>query len=636
MGICDFCTVNLISAENISRSIHGRTLFEGLSIGIQAGDKVALVGHNGAGKSTLLRILVGIDQPDTGKVAVRNGVRIGWLPQQPHWPEGTSIRNIIFSDDNLVAGLVAKYKLAMEHPENLTDDETIKLTSAMDENQAWDYETRVSEVLGALGIHHLDDKVDRLSGGQMKRVALAAALLAEPDLLLMDEPTNHLDIQAIEWLENKLAAQNLAFLVITHDRYFLDSISKEIWELDNGKVFRHKGNYAYYLEKKQERLSLEKVTAERAAQLLKKEVEWMRRQPKARGTKAKYRIENVEVLRQKAKGPKERPDIELQLGTKKLGGKILEVENLSFGYGQRLLLNNYTYTFRKGDKIGIVGKNGAGKSTFLDLLLGRKQPQNGEIMWGQTVNTGYYTQQVDSLNEANRVIDEIKEIAEVVTLADGSTISISQLLERFLFPVSVQYDYVGKLSGGERRRLQLLKVLVKQPNFLVLDEPTNDLDLDTLNVLEEFLESWKGCLMLVSHDRYFMDRLVDHLFVFEGDGTVKDFPGNYTDYRDWADEQKANKMVKTNPKEKEKVEPIVAKPEPTIQKIKASFKEQQEFKNLDELIPQLEERRASLAQKMADGSVRVEDWKTVTTELESLQNEIDEKTLRWLELSEKV
>lgn len=627
----------MISAENISRSIHGRTLFEGLSIGIQAGEKVALVGHNGAGKSTLLKILAGIDEPDTGKVARRNGIKVGWLPQQPHWPAGTTIRSILFSDDNPVAALVTKYKMAMEYPERLTENETVELTSLMDENNAWDYEARVTEVLGALGIHHLDAVVDNLSGGQMKRVALASALLSEPDLLLMDEPTNHLDIEAIEWLENRLSAQNQAFLVITHDRYFLDSIAKEIWELDAGKVFRHKGQYAYYLEKKQERVALEKVTAERAAQLLKKEVEWMRRQPKARGTKAKYRIDNVEVLRQKAKGPKERADIELQLGSKKLGGKILEVDNLNFAYGPRVMLNDFSYTFRKGDKIGIVGKNGAGKSTFLDLLLGRKMPDSGTIDWGETVKTGYYTQQIDSLNDANRVIDEIKEIAEVITLADGSTISISQLLERFLFPVSVQYDYVGKLSGGERRRLQLLKVLVIQPNYLVLDEPTNDLDLDTLNVLEEFLESWTGCLMLVSHDRYFMDRLVDHLFVFESDGTVKDFPGNYTDYREYAEEQKVLKAQEANSiKQVPAAVTQTVKETGTSAKTKASFKEQQEFKLLDASIPALEEKQAILQQKIASGEVKPEDWKALTQELESLRAEIDEKTLRWLELSEKV
>ncbi len=629
--------MNLISAENISRSIHGRTLFDGLSIGIQAGEKVALVGHNGAGKSTLLKILAGISEPDTGKVALRNGIRVGWLPQQPHWPDGTSIRNILFSEDNPVAALVAKYTMAMEHPETLSDSETVELTSAMEENNAWDYEARVNEVLGALGIHHLDDVVNNLSGGQMKRVALAAALLSEPDLLLMDEPTNHLDIEAIEWLENRLSAQNLAFLVITHDRYFLDSIAKEIWELDGGKIFRHKGQYAYYLEKKQERIALEKVTAERAAQLLKKEVEWMRRQPKARGTKAKYRIENVEVLRQKAKGPKERADIELQLGSKKLGGKILEVDNLTFAYGDRVMLGDFSYTFRKGDKIGIVGKNGAGKSTFLDLLLQRKSPESGTIAWGQTVKTGYYTQQIDSLNDANRVIDEVKEIAEVITLADGSTISISQLLERFLFPVTVQYDYVGKLSGGERRRLQLLKVLVMQPNFLVLDEPTNDLDLDTLNVLEDFLESWTGCLMLVSHDRYFMDRLVDHLFVFDGAGTVKDFPGNYTDYREYAEEQKAGKAQEALiAKQAPKPARSVAKENSSGTKEKAGFKEQQEFKMLDSAIPALEFKKSELEQKIALGEVKPEDWKALTQELEALRLEIDEKTLRWLELSEKV
>jgi len=616
--------VNFLSAESLSKSFNDRWLFKDLTLGISQGDKMALVGENGAGKSTLLKILIGQIAPDQGVVSTRDGIKLGYLVQQPNVGGNLTINEIIFDKNNKVATVVKEYEACIHDP-NTSPERMQHVLELMEEYKAWDYEAKVQTITSKLGVADLEQKFEELSGGQRKRVFLAQMLLAEPDLIIMDEPTNHLDLEAIEWLESYLAGQQITLLMVTHDRYFLDNVANEIIELDRGKLFRYKGNYAYFLEKKNDREEMLKTEVSKARNLLKKELEWMRKQPRARGTKAKYRIEAFYDLQDKASVNLKKDRLELDIQEARQGGKVLELHHVSKSYGSARMVDNFSYVFKKKDRIGIVGKNGIGKSTFLDLLTGATKPDSGEIIPGITTKVGYFTQEVEDLNPNHRVIEEVKEIAEFITLADGSSVSASKFLDTFLFPPEKQYNIIEKLSGGEKKRLQLLKVLVRNPNFLVLDEPTNDFDIDTLNVLEDFLEKFNGCLVLVSHDRYFMDHLVDQLFIFEGDGMIRPFNGNYSDYRTFIEEQEE---VKSKP-------PVVPlKEESKAGKKKLSYKEKQEFEQLQNELQKLEQKKADLTIILNSGITDHQKLQEVASLVQQVNETIEEKTLRWLELSE--
>lgn len=618
--------MNYLSAESISKTFNDRWLFQNISLGISQGEKFGFVGNNGVGKSTLLKILTGEIQPDSGKVSIREGIRMGYLTQTPAVHDDVSVKDLLFSDSNEVAKVVKEYEDCIHHPDT-SPDRMQEVLMRMEDLKAWDYESKVQEVIGKLGVPDMDKKFGELSGGQKKRIFLAQVLLLEPDLIIMDEPTNHLDLSAIEWLENYLSGQNITLIMVTHDRYFLDAVATEIIELDRGQIFRYKGNYAYFLEKKAEREEILRVEVNKARQLLKKELEWMRRQPKARGTKAKYRIDAYYELEKKASQNLKKEKLELDFKEARQGGKILEVDHIAKRYGDHVIIEDFSHVFKKKDRIGVVGKNGVGKSTFLDILTGNLAPDRGEVTPGVTTRFGYFTQESINLNPENRLIEEVKEIAEFITLADGSQISASKFLDNFLFPPDKQYNYVNKLSGGEKKRLQLLKLLVTNPNFLILDEPTNDFDIDTLNVLEDYLDNFSGCLLLVSHDRYFMDHLVDQLFVFEGDGKIRVFNGNYTDYRDWLEEQEAREMKSSKPLE---VPALVT----TTEKKKLSFKEKQEFEKLQVEIEELEKKKSAITEEFSNPSTDHHHLEKLSKEIKQISDAIDEKTLRWLELSE--
>jgi ABC transport system ATP-binding/permease protein len=616
--------VNFLSAESLSKSFNDRWLFKDLTLGISQGDKMALVGENGAGKSTLLKILIGQIAPDQGVVSTRDGIKLGYLVQQPNVAGNLTIDEIIFDKNNKIATVVKEYEACIHDP-HTSPERMQHALELMEEYKAWDYEAKVQTITSKLGVSDLEQKFEELSGGQRKRVFLAQMLLAEPDLIIMDEPTNHLDLEAIEWLESYLAGQQITLLMVTHDRYFLDNVANEIIELDRGKLFRYKGNYAYFLEKKNDREEMLKTEVSKARNLLKKELEWMRKQPRARGTKAKYRIEAFYDLQDKASVNLKKDRLELDIQEARQGGKVLELHHVSKSYGSARMVDNFSYVFKKKDRIGIVGKNGIGKSTFLDLLTGATKPDGGEIIPGITTKVGYFTQEVEDLNPNHRVIEEVKEIAEFITLADGSSVSASKFLDTFLFPPEKQYNIIEKLSGGEKKRLQLLKVLVRNPNFLVLDEPTNDFDIDTLNVLEDFLEKFNGCLVLVSHDRYFMDHLVDQLFIFEGNGVIRPFNGNYSDYRTFIEEQEE---VKSKP-------PVAQlKEESKAGKKKLSYKEKQEFEQLQNELQKLELRKADLTAILNSGITDHQKLQDLAGQVQQVNETIDEKTLRWLELSE--
>ena len=620
--------MNYLSAELIAKTFNDRWLFKDISLGISQGEKFALVGNNGVGKSTLLKILTGELQPDIGKVSVRSGIRLGFLTQQPTVDGKLSVKDVLFSDSNEVARVVKEYEDCIHHPD--TSPERMQaVLERMEELKAWDYENKVHEIIEKLGVPDIDKKFGELSGGQKKRIFLAQLLLLEPDLIIMDEPTNHLDLTAIEWLENYLSGQNITVIMVTHDRYFLDNVATEIIELDRGQLFRYKGNYAYFLEKKGEREEMLKVEVTKARNLLKKELEWMRRQPRARGTKAKYRIDAYYELEKKASQDLKKDRLELDFKEARQGGKIVEVEHISKQYNNLPIVTDFSYVFKKKDRIGVVGKNGIGKSTFLDMITGKLKPDKGEVMPGVTTKFGYFTQEAIALNPANRLIEEVKEIAEFITMSDGTQVSASKFLDIFLFPPEKQYNYIEKLSGGEKKRLQLLKLLVTNPNFLILDEPTNDFDIDTLNVLEDFLEQFSGCLLLVSHDRYFMDHLVDQLFVFEGDGVIRLFNGNYTDYRDWLADQEAEVALKP-----EKPLPEIKLPSPEKKKI--SYKEKQEYDTLQQEIEVLEKKKAEITALFASGTTDHNQLRGWSEEIQKLTDLVEQKTARWLELSELV
>ncbi|GHB52043.1 ABC-F family ATP-binding cassette domain-containing protein [Mongoliitalea lutea] len=625
--------MNYLSVEGLSKSFGERKLFQKISFGIDQGQKVALVGVNGAGKSTLMKIIMGIEVPDEGSIAINQQVKVSYVHQNPVFEGSLSIYQTIFDgSSNEVLQVIERYHKAMLDAENGVDngDDLQKLFELMDSFQAWDFEHQIKEILGRLGLHDTDLPVGSLSGGQRKRVALAKAIFEKPDLLLLDEPTNHLDLETIEWLEDYLSKTNLALFMVTHDRYFLEKVTNQILELDNGGIYRYLGNYSYFLEKKAERREIEATEQEKAKSLYKKELDWIRRQPKARGTKAKYRVDAFEETKEKAFRKREEREIELNVTTQRLGNKIIEIEKLQKSYDTKTVIQDFNYIFKKGDKIGIVGPNGAGKTTFLNLVTGLAQPDAGKVTIGQTTVIGYYRQEEDSFDEQKRLIDIVKEVAEVVTVAGGSTITIAQFLNKFGFPPKQQHTPIAKLSGGERRRLQLLMVLIKSPNFLILDEPTNDLDIMTLNILEEFLDDFPGCLVVVSHDRYFMDRLVDHLFVFEGEGVISDFPGNYTDFREREKEQKASKK-EIEPVKEVKVEQTAA-PKPTA--VKASFKEKKEFESISQTLEQLQSEKATLVDQLSAGTGNHEEILTLSTRIKAIEDQVELLELRWLELSE--
>jgi ABC transport system ATP-binding/permease protein len=620
--------MNLLSVDQLSKAYTEKWLFKNISFGIAKGEKLALVGANGTGKSTLLKTIAGLIKQDSGEFQLANGCSVGYLPQEPELDENKTIQQTIFSSDNPTVKIINEYEAAILDIE-ASGDRMQFLLDEMSRLDAWEFEKRSKQILSKLGISDVEVLNKSLSGGQRKRVALAQLLLLNPDLIIMDEPTNHLDLEAIEWLENLLTAHQISLLMVTHDRYFLDNVSNQILELDRGNLYIHKGNYAYFLEKKSMRETIHAAEVSKARNLMVKELEWMRRMPKARGTKSKSRIEAFYDLKDIATQNLNQNELEISVQTTRLGNKIIELHNISKQFDDLNIIENFSYIFKKKDRIGVVGKNGIGKSTFLDLLTQTQAPSRGEVIHGSTLKIGYYTQHTNNLNNENRIIDEVKEIAEYVTLGTGEQVAVSKLLDMFLFPPSVQHTPISKLSGGERRRLQLLKVLVSNPNFLILDEPTNDLDIDTLNVLEDFLSEFAGCLLLVSHDRYFMDNLVEHLFVFEGEGKIKDFYGNYTDYKDQKTEL-SSESKKTEPKSS----PTAATTVVESKKKKASFKEQQEYKNLETEIAKLESLKQELTNKLNKGSSSHSELAEWALAIEKANLQIDEKSLRWLELGE--
>jgi ATP-binding cassette subfamily F protein uup len=620
--------MNLLSADQISKAFSEKWLFNQISFGLETGQKLALVGSNGTGKSTLLKVLNGNIIPDHGHVALHTGCSIGYLAQEPDLDPNSTIEESIFNHDNPMFKVVKAYEKALLS-DTVSDAEMSRLLEQMDQYNAWDFEKKAEQILGKLGIHQLKTPTKQLSGGQKKRVALAQLLLQNPDVLLLDEPTNHLDLEAIEWLENHLKSHNISLIMVTHDRYFLDAVATQIIELDRAKVYIHHGNYAYYLEKKQSRATIEATEMAKAKQLLSKELEWMRRMPKARGTKSKSRIQAYHQLEDKVNSEHNNQQIDLSVKSARLGNKIIELEHINKSFQDRCLISDFTYLFKKHDRIGIIGKNGVGKSTLLNILTQTIQPDKGTVVHGPTLKIGYYTQHSNTLTDSNTLHQELSEIADYVTLGGGQQVTVAKLLDMFLFPPAVQHTPIAKLSGGERRRLQLLKVLIEHPNFLILDEPTNDLDIDTLNVLEDFLQDYDGCIVLVSHDRYFMDQLVEHLFVFEDKGFIRDFYGNYSDYKlQYANLEKPAE----NPVETAKLpieETVINSP-----KKKLSYKEQRELEQIDLKLPQLEAQKDALQTLMNAGNADHQVLLNWAQELEQIQLEIDELSERWLILSE--
>ena len=628
--------MNYLSAENISKYIGDRTLFENLSFGISKGEKIAFIAPNGAGKTTILRILAGQKTADSGSVLKREGINIGYLEQEPRLDNSITINELINGSHSEVLAIIRAYEKALkqqtENYNELTQKTFEEASAKMDEVKGWDYELRMKQMLSRFNITQLDQQIGTLSGGEKKRLALALVLLDEPDLLILDEPTNHLDIDMIEWLEKFLSQSNVSLLMVTHDRYFLDRICNHIFELADGKLYHHKGNYAYYLEKSFEREVVEKTEIEKAKKLMRKELDWMRRMPKARTTKSKARIDSFYKTQDKAYSGTVKKELKLEVKTARIGGKILELEGISKAYGDINIIKNFDYIFKKGERIGIIGKNGIGKSSFLNILTEKEKADKGTVIKGETIKMGYFTQTGIQLNEEKGVLEALKEIAEVIIMADGSVITASQLLEQFMFPPKVQHSKIESLSGGERRRLHLLTVLIKNPNFLILDEPTNDLDLLTLNKLEEFLEGFKGCLILVSHDRYFLDKLVDHLFIFEGKGKLKDFYGKYTEYKNNKDE--VDRIEKGKKAIEKKTEIANKKSQEIKVKTKLTFKEQKEFEQLEKDIKSLENEKKTMEEILNSGSQDYQELQTTSDRISEIIKLLDDKEMRWLELSE--
>ena len=624
--------VSFLQVDGLTKSFGDLVLFENITFGVAQGQKIGLIAKNGSGKTTLLNIIAGKEDYDEGSIVFRNDLRVGYLEQAPHYPEGLTVLQACFYSQNETVRLLAEYEQA------LMDNDTDKLNSLlerMDSLKAWDYEQRAKQILGELKIHNLEQKVESLSGGQLKRVALANVLITEPELIILDEPTNHLDLEMTEWLEDYLNRSTISILMVTHDRYFLDRVCSEIIEIDRKQIYQYKGNYSYYLEKRQERIDAQNAEVERASNLLRKELDWMRRQPQARGTKAKYRIDAFYELEKKAHQQREAGHVNLDVKASYIGSKIFDAVDVCKRFDDLKITDHFNYTFARYEKMGIVGNNGTGKSTFIKMLLGEIQPDSGHFDIGETVRFGYYSQEGLQFDEQMKVIDVVQNIAEYVDLGDGRKMGVSQFLNYFLFTPDRQHSYVYKLSGGEKRRLYLCTVLMRNPNFLVLDEPTNDLDIITLNVLEEYLRSFKGCVIVVSHDRYFMDKVVDHLLVFRGNADIKDFPGNYTQYRAWKEEQDALKKQEEQALQSKQavVEEKSRRPEKEVKR-RLTFKERKEFEALDAEIPALEAEKKELETAMSSGTLSTEELLAKSARITALIEELDEKTIRWLELSE--
>lgn len=619
--------MNLLSVENLSKRYGPKLLFENFSFGMAKGEKVAIVAPNGSGKTTLLRAIAGVEPADTGEITFRSGTRIGYLPQEPEFAEGLSLTDAIMVSENPMTAAIKKYEKAIQNPDDA--DALQHAMEEMDLTNAWDFEARVREVLGQLGIENTDMRIDTASGGQRKRAALARVLLDEPDFIIMDEPTNHLDLDTIEWLEKWLASGNFTLLMVTHDRYFLDRVCSDILEIDRGELVRYTGNYTYFLEKKAEREANLATTVGKAKNLMRSELEWIRRQPKARGTKSKSRVDAFDDIKSQASIRTDKSSVELGVKTERLGSKIVEFHKVSKSFGDLKITDHLDYNFQRKEKLGVVGKNGTGKTTFVKMLLGEMEPDQGKIVQGDTVKFGHYDQDGLVGADQKRVIEVVTDIADVIELHKGQKLSATQMLERFLFARDKHWQLVSTLSGGEKRRLYLLTVLMANPNFLVLDEPTNDLDIDTLQVLEDYLQVYDGCLVVVSHDRFFMDKVVDHLFVFEGQGNIRDFPGNYSQYR-----EKKRLEDKTSSKEAANEKKIAVSSEPEKkEKTKLTYGERLEFEKLEKSIEKLEEKKAKLAEVLSATNDNEELMK-ISAELEEVVKECDAQNERWLELAE--
>jgi len=617
--------VSILSTEQLGHSFNDNWLFKDLYFGLNKGDRVALVGINGTGKSTLLRILSGVLQASLGKVVTERDLRIGYLEQDPQFSNQETISDFIYSIGNERQQLIRHYEEAVNqevHDEKLLN----RLMDELSNANAWEYEYEIKTILGRMGIQHLEQKIVTLSGGQRKRLALAKLLIDDPDVYILDEPTNHLDIETIEWLESYMTSGQKTILLVTHDRYFLDNVSTRIIELDRGKIQNFNGNYSYYLEKKAEQNAADDATFSKNTNLLKKELEWMRRQPKARTTKSKSRIDSFYELEEKTKGRNIKSSLELSVNVSRQGNKILELEHVCKSFNGKSIINDFSYTFKKGDRIGVAGKNGTGKSTLLNIITGAFKPDSGKVNVGETTVFGYYRQGGLEFKDDERVIDVVKNVAEYITMADGKNLTASQVLTHFLFPPAKQYGMVNKLSGGEKKRLQLMRVLMKNPNYLILDEPTNDLDIDTLNVLEDFLLNFPGILMLVSHDRYLIDRLTDQLFIFEGDGNVHIYSGNYTDYR--LEQEEPKKQIKPDTKNTAKASSS------DVTKRKLSFKEEKERSELEINIKKLEEEAELLTAELNSGITDHNKLTLIAINIKEIKDMIEEQTFRWLELSE--
>lgn len=643
-----------LQVENLTKSFGDLVLFDNLSFGIGEGDRVGIIAKNGTGKTTLLNILTGHEDYDSGTITFRRDLKVAYLEQSPKFPTGSTVLEACFLSDSPVVRAIAAYEQALQQSATGANEEILQeAMTRMDQLGAWNYETRIKQILSRLNINDFDQPTDKLSGGQAKRVALANALITEPDLLILDEPTNHLDLEMTAWLEEYLAKTKLTLLMVTHDRYFLDRVCTEILEIDHRHCYSYKGNYSYYLEKRQERIDAAEAQRDSDRNLYRKELEWMRRQPQARGTKSRARIESFYELEERLRKEREAGKVRLDVKAAYIGKKIFEVKELSKRFGDKIILDHFSYTFSRYEKMGIIGNNGTGKSTFIKMLLGIVSSDSGTIDIGETVRFGYYSQEGIQFDENAKVIDVVTEIAENIELSDGRRMSASQFLQYFLFTPQTQYNFVSKLSGGERRRLYLCTILMRNPNFLVLDEPTNDLDIVTLQVLEEYLQSYSGCLIVISHDRYFMDKVPDHLLVFEGNGKIKDFPAGYSRYLEWKqlkESEEAQAAAKNAPKNlnatktgnnnraesttDQAQEGTKGNSNRTAKPRKLSFNEKREMEQLEKLIPELEAEKAALEAEMSSGTLPIDELTAKSVRISELIDQIDSASMRWLELSE--